>query len=131
MKRVWVVFLIIWGSGLVYAQSAGKSPVCQAMEGYMLALKSDNPGLRLNAIYQIAQIKSTQPEVDFSACLKNLEKLAKDDKYNLVKIHASLTAVYLQDDSLCQKIKTVYKEDPAEFFKRVYNEMNSVQMVAN
>ena len=131
MKKVLVVLMVVLSVSFVFGQAADKEHVCKGMNGYLMALKSDNPGLRLNAIYQIAQVKSTTPDADFKECLKELEKMAKKDKNNLVKVQANLTAVYLKDDTLSNRVKMVYKEAPADFFKRVYDEMNSVQMALN
>ena len=131
MKRMLVVMIVLFAFIGLFAQTMEECPDQKAVQGYVLALKSGYTGLRLNAIYQIAQLKSMNREVNYTECMKMLERLTKNDRNNLVKIHANLALVYLQDDSLCHRVKMVYKEEPAEFFQRVYAEMNVTKMAAN
>jgi hypothetical protein len=118
-----VAFMII--STAVMAQAPAKLDFAKILPGYIMALKSDNAGLRDSAAYQIAIIKAAHPEVDFTIVEKVLNRVAKNDESSLVRIHADLTLSYLQDAKLAQKVKPANPEDSLEFYNKLHSELYS------
>lgn len=132
MKKFAIILMIGFVTlGSSYAKSGDNDKICKAIKGYKMALKSENPGLRLNALYQIAQVKSMYPNMDLSECTKEIKTLLEDEKNLRVNIQGNLTLIYLKNDGLVKKVKMEYKEPPVNFFKRVYEEINSVQLAVN
>jgi hypothetical protein len=132
MKKSLIIFaVLLFGVTSTFAEINKDEPICKAMDGYKMALKSENPGLRLNALYQIAQIKSMYPEMNFAECSKHIKKLVEIEKNPRVKVQANLALAYLNENNLAKTIKMAYKEPPVDFFKRVYEGINSTQIALN
>ncbi len=61
------------------------------MAGYMKALKSENDGLRHDALFQLAKLKVTCPHKEFSKCMNELKRISQNDKNPLIQLHALMT----------------------------------------
>lgn len=96
-----------------------------AVKGYVVALNSDNAGLRHSALYNLAVIKAEYPEIDFSNLDRQLQKMSTKDEYPLIRLHADLTRTYLKDNSLQSKVQVEANGNPVDFFKNLYLEMES------
>ncbi len=99
----------------------------KVLDNYIMALKSDNPGLRSSAAYQIANMKSRYPQADFSKVEGMLNRVAKRDKSGLLRVQAELTLIYVRDSELAHRVKAQYPASPWVF----YNKLNSELFAAN
>lgn len=100
--------------------------ISTALNNYMSYLKSENHGLRNNAIYQIVQIKSRFPEADLSMFNKKLAKMALNDKEVMIRSHAFLALAYLNDDKLVEKVKLQFNnEEPEAFYERLDQQVHT------
>lgn len=90
---------------------------------YKASLKSDNPGVRKSALYQLARIRSSFPDIDLSEILPTMKRLCVKDKEPIVRVQANLTAVYLTDSTLVTWVKTDSGPDPQAFYNRVQTAM--------
>lgn len=122
--------MIIIASLLVFA-TAGFSQIVtakkieRAIQGYYMALKSDNNGLKNDAIFQLSRLKSTFPDLDLSQAVKELRKAIKTEKNPLVRMHADLAIIYLNDNSLAKILKIEQDEDSMTFFTRLHTKINA------
>ena len=122
LMNVSLIFVLL--AGLVNAKPS-LDKIDTAISGYVQALKSDNAGLRHSALYQLALIKSEYPEINFDYVDRQLEKMSKKDKFNLIRLHANLTRAYLQDSDLQAKVKVEKSDNPVDFFKNLSQEIES------
>ena len=121
MKKLTTLFfamLVVAGTA-----TAGDKVFDKAKAGYLVALESDNAGLRHNAIYQVAQLKCLFPEKDFSDVERSLKRASKKDDVAIIRVHAGLVAAYLDTNSVtCIEAQSV--TEPIQFFKALYDEFN-------
>lgn len=123
MKTILTLTLLIWTSA--FCQQSNQKAWNKIISQYEASIKSDSPGVRSSAIYQIAQMKYARPDDDFSSFEWTLARVAKNDPSPLIRIHAELTLVYLQDAKLRNKIKADSELEMNDFYNQLYNEMYS------
>ncbi|HNW60756.1 MAG TPA: hypothetical protein PKI62_13835 [bacterium] len=127
-KEIAVLVLLAAGGLLASPQKMERTDM--AVQGYVQALASDVDGLKHDAIFHVACLKTQQPAADLGACEKALEKIAKRAGDLRIRLHAQLTLAYLRDDRLAERIKVTSLDDPAAFFGALYREV-SISEVAS
>ena len=108
----------------VFANIESHEVLDQAVHNYTNALKSDNPGVRNSALYQIVCMKNVHPEANYAPIKKVVKKMADKDDNALVRVHAKLTLLYIDDPDLSNKVRTVRGEEDIQFFQRLHNEIH-------
>ena len=108
----------------VFANIESPKVLDQAVTNYSNALKSENPGVRNSALYQIVRMKNVHPEADYASLKKVMKKMAEKDDNALVRVHAKLTLLYIDDPVLSEKVRTVRGEEDFQFFQRLHNEIH-------
>ena len=97
-----------------------------AVENYKIALKSDNAGLRLSAMHQIAALKAEYPEINLERVGRDLRKISTRDDYPVLRFRAGLTYEFLKNDALYQN-KEIVKRDADGFYALLHEKVNEVQ----
>jgi HEAT repeat protein len=125
MKRALFLAIVLCFT-VVMAHAAANAPILTDAAGrmYIMALKSDNVGLRNSAIFELAKIRSQCDYVDLTEYEKVLKKLSSVDNNHLIRMNAQLTLTYLQDKELSDKIKVQDDEDPFAFYTRLHETIN-------
>lgn len=124
-KTIVIIVALSVVSTVAFGANPNKVYFDKVLANYSIALKSDNAGLRNNATYQIARMKCAYPQADFSMIEGTLNKVAKNDRNSLVRVHADLTLAYLKDSKLAAKIKAEDPEESMEFYNKLHNELYS------
>ncbi|MBN2413721.1 hypothetical protein JXQ31_18725 [candidate division KSB1 bacterium] len=131
MKKLYIVFaLLIIFSVTTFAGNLNtiENRIKFATEGYLKALKSDNPGIRNSALHQITVLKARYPNINLSRIERQIEKLSRSDKEVLIRVNASIAYKYLKNSELTGKVNTE-TVDPREFFTELYNQVGEIEKV--
>ena len=110
-----------------YAKKYNLDPekVRKAEEAWHEAVQNKNDGVRFSSLYILAKLKSDYPELKLKNCSKPLLEVAENDKNDLVRIHAKLTYIYLNDNELVSKVKAVNVDDPMPFYTALHRELHN------
>jgi hypothetical protein len=130
MKKAIVVLALLTVTGGLMASPQEMERTDMAVRGYAQALASDVDGLRHDAIFHVACLKSQQPETELRACEKALEKISKEDGTLRNRLHAQLTLAYLRDVRLAARIKVTTIDDPGAFFDQLYREITTTAIAS-
>lgn len=122
MKKIIIIVLLTFFAISSFAQV---QKVECAMAGYLKALRAENEGLRHDALFQIAKLKSDCPRTEFCRCLNELKRVSQKDKNPLIRLHAQMTIEYFQKPELRKAIDIGQYEDYLEFYKAVYARINN------
>lgn len=123
MRKMLSIVLL---SGLI-STSVAATPIDRlenAVNGYMQALKSDNPGLRSSALHNLARLKSDYPELKLDIVDDTLLNISEKDQLMLLRVHAKLTFLYLNDAKLAKMIKVKETQDPQQFFIDLHEQIH-------
>ncbi|MBN2088764.1 hypothetical protein JW964_04090 [candidate division KSB1 bacterium] len=101
-----------------------------AMAGYLTALKSENDGLRHDALFQLAKLKAICPHKEFCRCMNELKRISQKDKNPLIRLHALMTIEYVQKVELQKTIDVMQYEDYLDFYNAVYTWINKDFVIA-
>jgi len=126
MKRFTMFVLMTVTAGCLMASPDFESIKMQAIQGYKMALASENCGLRNDALHKIARMKSEYPETDLSCFEPILKKMAVKDADAMVRMNAQLTLNYLRDSAISEWVPTQKAETSFEFFNRLYQQMTTI-----
>lgn len=83
-------------------------------------LQHDNDGVRFWSLYLMSRLKAEHPEKDLSDFNKKLQKMIDKDDSELIRVHAKMTYVYINDDSMAKTIKPAVKDNPIPFYVDLY-----------
>ncbi|MBN2103149.1 hypothetical protein JW835_03825 [bacterium] len=119
MKRLMIILTVLISVLAINASEISQAKLSTAKAMYIRGVKSDNIGLRCNAIFRIAEMKSRFPEMSTKGVEKILQKAARKDENSLVRAYAGLTLVYLKDTKLNQKVKVIPREVSIDFYQRL------------
>jgi hypothetical protein len=119
-----VVLVLLTVAGGLMASPQEKGRTEMAVKGYVQALASDVSGLKHDAIFHVACLKSQRPEMDLRVCEKALQKISMRDSDLRNRLHAQLTLAYMKDARLAEQIKVCSTDDPAAFFGALYREVS-------
>ncbi len=126
MKRFTMFVLMTLTAGCLMASPDMESYKMLAIQGYKMALASENCGLRNDALHKIARMKSEYPGTDLSCFEPILKKMAVKDSDAMVRLNAQLTLNYLRDNAISQWVPTQKIETSFEFFNRLYQQMTTI-----
>jgi len=126
MKRVLIAMWLMIAAGCLWASPNAMDREAMAIKGYIAAIRSNNVGLRMDALHKVARLKSERTEADVAALEQVLKRAARNDENPLVRLNAQLTLSYLQDKALRARVVTDKDEDSVTFFNRLYREVNVV-----
>jgi hypothetical protein len=116
MKRL-IGCLLVLAMGLSAAGS--EAPLIQSRQMLIKGLQDGNLGLKCDAIFRMAEIKSCYPDLKIPELERALKKAFKHETNPLVKTYAGLTLIYITDPSLCKNIQVVAKENSIDFYQRL------------
>ena len=121
MKRIVSTVLVLCLAAAA-AHSASNAPVLTetACKMYKIALQSDNIGLRSSAIFELAKIRSNHSHADLCEYERVLKKMSTNDSIHMVRMNAQLTLIYLQENTLSDRIKVGSNEEPSAFYARLH-----------
>lgn len=123
-KMIYAVLFSVLTAGATLAQD-NQIDWAKAVEGYRMALKSDNAGLRYSAMHQLALLKSRHPEVNIEPVNNDLKKLIAREEYTSIRLRAELTRVYLNDKALADTVKAGDFENPTTFYNTLLTEVEN------
>lgn len=126
MKRFTMFVLMTLTAGCLMASPDMESYKMLAIQGYKMALASENCGLRNDALHKIARMKSEYPGTDLSCFEPILKKMSVKDSDAMVRLNAQLTLTYLRDSAISEWVPTGKTETSFEFFNRLYQQMTSI-----
>ena len=116
MKRL-IGCLIVLAMGL---SAAGlEAPKIETQKMLIEGLQHGNLGLKCDAIFRMAEIKSCFPELTMQDMEKALKKAVQHEANPLVKTYAGLTLIYLSDPSLYRTVQVKAKENSIDFYQRL------------
>ena len=78
----------------VFAQQ--QDPIERGIDNYLMALKSNNPGLVESAIINIIKMKMVHPQRDYSKIMDQLDRLTQRASKKYVRYEAYIALGYLQ-----------------------------------
>jgi len=99
-----------------------------ATNGYIKALKSENPGIRNSALHQITVLKAKYPNYDLKRVENQVKKVCKNDSELLIRINANITYRYLTNLDMTGKINPE-TNDPKTFFKDLYGQVSNIEKI--
>jgi len=125
-----IMTLLIVVTSTTFAANLNKieNRIQLATEGYLIALKSDNPGIRNSALQQLAVLKARYPNYDLTKVEKQVKKLSHKDSELLIRINANITYRYLTNRELTDKIN-IDNVDSKSFFKELYGQVSNIEKV--
>ncbi len=104
--------------------------LCNATcEAYLQNLKSDNPGVRNSAIFQIMKIKSRYPEQEIRPFISILKRITEKDYVILNRTHAYFAIICLKNPSILEYINPFEFEDPQLFFRNIHEYIIQYELV--
>ena len=125
-KSIWAGLVLLLFVSISFASDYAAAEKAQAaIFAYSRSLQSPVAGIRLNAMYQVAKLKSQYPELDYQVILNKLGKISKSDALETLRLHAKLTSMYLNDEALWKTVRAVNDENPMEFFNELYRKINA------
>lgn len=122
MKKIIIIVFLAFFAISSFAQA---QKVECAMAGYLKALRTENEGLRHDALFQIAKLKFSCPQTKFCQCLDELKRVSQKDTNPLIRLHAMMTIEYLQKPELRKTIDIEKFEDYLEFYNKLYVRINN------
>jgi hypothetical protein len=125
MKRIIITIAILalaGGNAFSADKMTLKQKVKMAINGYEIAIKSDNPGLNQSGVFQIAHLYSKYPNADLGKAKSILKKAASNNDSELVRLHARMTLAFIENNEL-QSVKVTNPEDPMVFYSSLYTRM--------
>lgn len=128
MKKLIWLSLIVGGlllSSSSQAMVVDKMKLDTFMSNLERSLKSDNDGVRYWSLFLLARLKSDIPEMKLDRFNKMLTQMVDKDKAELVRVHAKLTYLFINDADLVQKIKIDNKENPIPFYVDLHMELHN------
>ncbi|MBN1998657.1 hypothetical protein JW935_13945 [candidate division KSB1 bacterium] len=130
MKRVYITIGIIFIiATMTFAAIPVQQKIDKALDNYIVALKSDNAGLRSSAAYQIVKMKSRYPQADYSKVEAVLNRIAHRDQSDLLRVQAELTLIYVRNTELAYRVKAQDPSNPWPFYNRLNNELFAANVV--
>ena len=116
MKRL-ISCLIVLAMGL---SAAGfETPKIETRKMLIEGLQHGNLGLKYDAIFRMAEIKSCFPEMPMQDMEKALKKAVQHETNPLVKAYAGLTLIYITEPTLYKTIQVISKENSIDFYQRL------------
>ncbi|MBN1998748.1 hypothetical protein JW935_14410 [candidate division KSB1 bacterium] len=121
MKHIAFIFIVVLAvASMAVAETPSQKKFDKAINNYIIALKSKNPGVQSSAAFQIAKMKSQFPQVDLSRVEKSLAQVAKRNENKVIRLQAELTLTYVKDADLVYRVRVNDTENPVYF----YNDLN-------
>jgi hypothetical protein len=116
MKRM-IICLVVLAMGLSAAGS--EIPLIQSQKMLVKGLQDGNVGLKCDAIFRMAEIKSCFPELQIPELERALKKAVQHETNPLVKTYAGLTLIYITDPSLYKTVQVYNRENSIDFYQRL------------
>ena len=129
MKRMYIVLaLMITFTATLFAGNSNSvdNKLQLATNGYINALKSDNPGIRNSALHQLTVLKAKYPDFNLRKVEKQVKKMSKNDPELLIRINATITYRYLMNQELTSKVNRT-TNDPKIFFQDLYVQVAEIE----
>ncbi len=123
MKQLSIVILSAALAVSISASEMKHTPLNTAQCMLIQGVEKGNIGLRCDAMFRIAELKSRFPELDMKSCVNVLKKSVRNDENALVRTYAGLTLAYLTEAPLNQMVKVSSDESSTEFFQRLQGAM--------
>ncbi|HPG40134.1 MAG TPA: hypothetical protein PLP19_10220 [bacterium] len=116
------VLALLTGAGFAKTNTLSKDKLALAVKSYKIALNSENAGVRNSALYQIAVLKASYPELNLNELDRVLLNVTNKDSVGFIRVNANLTRLLLNDKNLTNAV-TVETVDPTEFFSGLYTKL--------
>ncbi|MBN2090824.1 hypothetical protein JW964_14520 [candidate division KSB1 bacterium] len=124
--------ILVLLSLMVDANAANQviNKLCDATcNAYIQNLKSENPGVRNSAIFQIMKIKSRYPEQEIRPFISILKRITEKDYVILNRTHAYFAIICLNNPSILEYINPFEFEDPQLFFRNVHDYIIQYELI--
>ena len=126
MKKVLATALMtvfLASAGFSADNTVPQDKLNKAIKAFQHSLKAENNGVRHSALHVIAKLKSDYPNINLDKLDNSLLRVAKKDKDAIIRAHANLTYLYLNNNELVSKVKVTDPENPMSFFNDLHNEL--------
>ncbi|MBN1780508.1 hypothetical protein JW948_05230 [bacterium] len=120
MKRIIIITAIMVMAFVAAAAELTDKELNAAQKMYIEGITKGNIGLKCDAIYQIAGMKSCYPDFPTKEAEKVLQRVVQKDDNPLARAYAGLTLAYITDTSLSGTVKVANGETANDFYQRLH-----------
>lgn len=131
MKRLAMILISLTMAAMIGASETSDKMISTAQTMYIQGIKKGNIGLRSDAIFRIAELKSNYPDMPTKHVSKTLQKAVQEDANPLVRTYAGLTLIYLSEASINRQVKVLPRETSIAFFQRLQKEIYTKTLAVN